>query len=74
MHDIQTTATDNPVAWTSVSLSVTRLRSANSAQLLDVLLAMETSGDQGNIVLEKNHLDLIQPSPNNFCRRVTRTV
>jgi len=40
---------------TFVSLFATRLRCANTAERIEVLLGMESLGDQGNIVLDGSH-------------------
>jgi len=46
MHEMQTIATDDPVAWSvcqSICLSVTRLRHAKTAKLIEVLFGFLVS-------------------------------
>jgi len=45
-------ATDDPVACVSVCLSVTRMRCAKTAERIDMLLGVETSGDPNRSVLD----------------------
>jgi len=48
MHEMRTAAIDVPVAWASVTLSVTRLRCAKAAKRIEVLFGMKTFGDPKN--------------------------
>jgi len=53
MHEMRTTAINDPVAW-SVGLSrgFTRFRCANTAERMEVLFVVETLGNPSNTVLE----------------------
>jgi len=52
MHEMQTSVIRDPVAWASVSLSVTRASCAKTAVRIEVLLGIETLGDPRNPVLD----------------------
>jgi len=52
MHETRTIAIDDPGRLsTCMSHGFTRLRCANTAERIEVLLVVETLGDAGNIIL-----------------------
>jgi len=46
MHEMRSIATNDPVAWASVSQFVTRLRCANAVERIKILIGMENLGPQ----------------------------
>jgi len=69
MHKMRTIAIDERRLFVCLSCGFTRLRCANTAEWIEVLLGVETFLDPRSIVLDGSPdfpTDLMRPSPNYF--------